>query len=139
MGNRTFTIIKPNAVAAGDTAKILAMIEADGFRIAARRDMRFTREQAEKFYAVHAGKPFYEPLVDFMTSGPVVVVVLARDNAVAEFRRLVGATDPAEAAEGTIRRLYGKSVRENAIHASDSNENARIEALQFFTPAEIDG
>lgn len=139
MDKITFTIIKPNAVEAGNTEKIFAMIEADGFRLKARRELTLTKEQAGEFYAVHAGKPFYEPLVEFMTSGPAVVALLEREDAVRELRRLAGATDPAEAAEGTIRRIYGENVRRNAIHASDSEENALKEAGQFFTRQEIFG
>lgn len=132
MADRTFTIIKPDAVAAGNSGKIFSMIEADGFRIVARKELHLTREQAQKFYAVHEGKPFYEPLVEFMTSGPVVVAVLEKPDAVVSLRRLAGATDPASAEAGTIRRMYGESVRHNAIHASDSDENALAETLQFF-------
>lgn len=139
MDNITFTIVKPNAVEAGNAERIFAMIEADGFRIKARRELTLTGEQAGRFYAVHAGKPFYEPLVEFMTSGPVVVAVLERAGAVAELRRLAGATDPEQAAEGTIRRTYGENLRRNAIHASDSDENALTEARQFFTEEEIYG
>jgi len=139
MDNITFTIIKPNAVAAGNAEKIFAMIEADGFRVKARRELTLTREQAGEFYDVHAGKPFYGPLVEFMSSGPVIVAILEREDAVNELRRLAGATDPAEAAGGTIRRLYGENVRHNAIHASDSNENAVIEALRFFSAEELNG
>lgn len=136
MGNITFAFIKPNAVAAGNTEKIFSMMEADGFHVVARRELQMTRQQAEKFYSVHAGKPFFDGLVDFMTSGPVVAAVLEREGAVAELRRLAGATDPEEAEEGTIRRLYGETVRRNAVHASDSDANARIEALQFFSEEE---
>lgn len=139
MDKLTFTIIKPNAVETGNTEKIFAMIEADGFRIKARRELKLSKEQAEKFYAVHAGKPFYGALVEFMTCGTVVVAVLEKEDAVKELRRLAGATDPVEAAEGTIRRIYGENVRRNAIHASDSDENALKEAGQFFTREEIFG
>lgn len=137
MTNRTFTIIKPNAVAAGNAGKILDRINEDGFRVIALKLMCFSRNQAEKFYAIHKGKPFFEGLVDFMTSGPVVVAVLEKENAVAELRRLVGATDPAKAEEGTIRRLFAESMTKNAIHASDSDENAQIEWSWFFPEDEI--
>lgn len=137
--NLTFTIVKPNAVAAGNTERIFSIIAAAGFRVKARKELRLTRGQAGKFYAVHAGKDFFGQLVEFMVSGPVVAAVLERDDAVAGLRRLVGATDPAEAAEGTIRRLFGETVTRNAIHASDSDVNARLEALQFFTEKEVYG
>ncbi|MDR2885336.1 MAG: nucleoside-diphosphate kinase [Rikenellaceae bacterium] len=137
MSNRTFTIIKPNAVAAGNTGKILAQIIADGFRIRAMKMVFLDRNRAERFYAVHKGKPFFPRLVMFMTSGPIVVAIVEKQNAVAELRRLVGATDPAKAEEGTIRRLYADSMSRNAIHASDSDENAAIEWSQFFSVDEI--
>lgn len=137
MGDRTFTIIKPNAVADGNTGKILSIIEGNGFRIIAMKLVFMDRNVAEKFYAVHKGKPFFDELVDFMTSGPSVVAMLERDNAVAELRELAGNTDPAEAAEGTIRRMFAESLTRNAIHAADSDENARIEAAWFFKEKEI--
>jgi len=137
MTDRTFTIIKPNAVAAGNAGKIIDAIICGGFRIVALRLTRFSREQAERFYAVHKGKPFFDSLVDFMTSGPVYVGVVEKENAVAEFRRLIGATDPAKADEGTIRRRFGESLEHNAIHGSDSDENARIEWSQFFSEDDI--
>lgn len=137
MTDRTFTIIKPNAVAAGNAGKIIDAIIEGGFRVIALRLTYFSRNQAERFYAVHKGKPFFNELVDFMTSGPVYVGVVEHENAVAEFRRLIGATDPAKADEGTIRRRFGESLQRNAIHGSDSDENARIEWSQFFTDDDI--
>lgn len=137
MTDRTFTIIKPNAVAAGNAGKIIDAVIEGGFRIIALRLTYFSRNQAERFYAVHKGKPFFNDLVDFMTSGPVYVGVVEHENAVAEFRRLIGATDPAKADEGTIRRRFGESLERNAIHGSDSDENARIEWSQFFSDDDI--
>ncbi len=137
MTDRTFTIIKPDAVAAGLAGKILDAVIAAGFRIVALRLTRLDRSQAERFYAVHRGKPFFERLVDFMTSGPVLVGVLERENAVAEFRRLLGATDPAKAEEGTLRRRFGTSAERNAVHGADSDAHARLEWAQFFTEADI--
>lgn len=137
MTNRTFTIIKPNAVAAGNTGKILDMILRDGFTIRAMRMTFLSRNDAARFYAIHKGKPFFADLVEFMTSGPVIVAILEKENAVASLRTLVGNTDPAKAAEGTIRRLFADSLTRNAIHASDSDENARQEWSQFFTPDQI--
>ncbi|MCX4263006.1 MAG: nucleoside-diphosphate kinase [Alistipes sp.] len=137
MTDRTFTIIKPNAVAAGNAGKIIDAIIEGGFRIIALRLTYFSRNQAERFYAVHKGKPFFNELVDFMTSGAVYVGVVEHENAVAEFRRLIGATDPAKADEGTIRRRFGESLQCNAIHGSDSDENACKEWSQFFTEDDI--
>lgn len=137
MTDRTFTIIKPNAVAAGNAGKIIDAIIEGGFRVIALRLTYFSRNQAERFYAVHKGKPFFNELVDFMTSGPVYVGVVEHENAVAEFRRLIGATDPAKADEGTIRRRFGESLQRNAIHGSDSDDNARIEWSQFFSDDDI--
>jgi nucleoside-diphosphate kinase len=129
----TFAIIKPNAVRTGKTGPILAMINEGGFEISAMRMVRLTKPQAEAFYAVHKGKPFYEGLIDFMTSGPVVVMILKHENAVEEFRKIIGSTDPSKAEPGTIRRAFGVSVQMNAVHGSDSNENAGIEANFFFS------
>lgn len=137
MKNTTFTIIKPDAVADGYIGKILDRLITGGFRIIALRMARLSRGDAEKFYAVHRGKPFFEGLVEFMTSGPVVVAVLKKEDAVDSLRALVGSTDPAEAAQGAIRHEFGTSVRRNAIHASDSDENARTEWEQFFTYGEF--
>jgi len=132
----TFSIIKPNAVRTGKTGPILAMINEGGFEITAMRMVRLTLPQAESFYAVHKGKPFYDGLVEFMTSGPVVVMILKHENAVNEFRKLIGATDPNKAEPGTIRKTFAVSVQMNAVHGSDSDENAIREANFFFS--EID-
>ena len=132
MGNLTFTMIKPDAVRAHKEAEILKHLTDAGFRIVALRMRRMSRAEAEKFYAVHSDKPFFGTLVEFMTSGPVVAAVLEKENAVPELRKTVGATDPAEAAEGTVRRLFGTNKTMNAIHASDSDENAHYEwAIHF--------
>ena len=136
---RTFSIIKPDATAANKTGAINALIEAAGLRIIAQRRIQMTRVQAERFYAVHAERPFYGELVDFMISGPVVVQVLEGGNAVAKYREVMGATNPAEAADGTIRKLFAKSVGENSAHGSDAPETAAEEILQFFSLAEIAG
>jgi len=135
-GNITFSIIKPNAVRTGKTGPILAMINEAGFEIVAMRMLRMTLPQAESFYEVHLGKPFFESLVEFMTSGPVFVMILRHDNAVEEFRKLIGATDPAKAEPGTIRKLYAVSVQMNAVHGSDSDENAQRECDFFFSTSE---
>jgi nucleoside-diphosphate kinase len=139
MAERTFSIIKPDATERNLTGRINAVIEDAGLRIVGQRRIRMTRAQAEKFYEVHKERPFYGELVDFMTSGPVVVQVLEGDNAVARYREVMGATNPAQAAEGTIRKLYAKSVGENSVHGSDSQDNAKIEIAQFFTDADIVG
>lgn len=128
----TFSIIKPNAVRTGKTGPILAMINEGGFEISAMRLVRMTIAQAEKFYGVHKGKPFYEGLIEFMTSGPVVVFILKHQNAVEEYRKLIGNTDPAKAEPGTIRKAFAVSVQMNAVHGSDSPENAAMEADFFF-------
>lgn len=130
--NRTLAIVKPDAVEQGHTGRILAQAESAGFTILAITKTALTEEQARAFYAVHKERPFYESLVAFMTSGPCVPVALQRPGAVAAFRRLIGATDPAEAAEGTVRRLYAESKERNAVHGSDSDENARAEIAFFF-------
>src|SRR5690554_2060682 len=135
-GNRTFTMIKPDAVKAGNIGNILQMITDGGFKIKAMKYTQLTEEQAKAFYAVHSERPFYGELVEFMTSGPIVAAILEKDNAVADFRALIGATNPEEAAEGTIRKKYAKSVGENAIHGSDSDENAEIEAAFHFAGRE---
>ena len=129
----TFAIIKPNAVRTGKTGPILAMINEGGFEITAMRMVRLTKLQAESFYNVHKGKPFFEGLIDFMTSGPVVVMILKHENAVEEFRRIIGSTDPAKADPGTIRKAFGVSVQMNAVHGSDCPENAAVEANFFFS------
>jgi len=136
MSNRTFTMIKPDAVGAGNIGNILQMMNAAGFRIVAMKYLKISREQAEKFYEVHAVRPFYGELTEFMSSGPIVAAILEKDNAVADFRKLIGATNPAQADEGTIRKKYAKSVGENAVHGSDSDENAKIEGDFFFSGLE---
>jgi nucleoside-diphosphate kinase len=136
---RTFSIVKPDATARNLTGAINAMIEAAGLRIVAQRRIRMSRQQAEKFYEVHKERPFYGELVDFMTSGPVVVQVLEGDNAVAKYREVMGATDPAKAAAGTIRKVHALSVGENSVHGSDAPETAGQEIAQFFSEEEIVG
>jgi nucleoside-diphosphate kinase len=139
MTERTFSILKPDATERNLTGKINAVIEDAGLRIVAQRRIRMTREQAEEFYGVHRERPFFGELVEFMTSGPVVVQVLEGENAVARHREVMGATNPAQAEEGTIRKLFAKSVGENSVHGSDSVENARMEIAQFFTDDQIVG
>src|SRR5687768_8731835 len=139
MTERTFSIIKPDATRRNLTGKVNAVIEDAGLRIVAQKRIKMTQAQAEEFYGVHKERPFFGELVEFMTSGPVVVQVLEGDNAVAKYREVMGATNPADAAEGTIRKLYAQSVGENSVHGSDSQENAAIEIAQFFTEAEIVG
>ncbi len=136
---RTFSIIKPDATARNLTGKINAVFEDAGLRIVGQRRIRMTEEQAKRFYAVHAERPFYGELVEFMTSGPVVVQVLEGEDAVAKHREVMGATNPAEAADGTVRKLYAQSIGENSVHGSDSAENAAIEIAQFFSEADIAG
>lgn len=134
--NRTFTMIKPDAVADGNSGAILKMIEDAGFKVIALKYTRLTQELAGKFYEVHKERPFYGELVEYMSSGPIFAAILEKDNAVADFRTLIGATNPAEAAEGTIRKLYAKSIGENAVHGSDSDENAAIEGNFYFSQQE---
>ena len=134
---RTLSIIKPDATRRNLTGKINAVIESSGLRIIAQRRIRLSREKAEAFYAVHAGKPFFNDLVEFMTSGAVVVQVLEGDDAVSRYREVMGATNPANAAPGTIRQLYAESFTGNSVHGSDSSENAAIEIAQFFTEGDI--
>lgn len=136
-GNITFTMIKPDAVADGHIGAILGKITEAGFKIKALKLTQFTKADAQKFYEVHSERPFYGELVDFMSSGPIVAAILEKDNAVEDFRTLIGATNPAEAAEGTIRKMFARSVGENAIHGSDSDENAQIEAAFHFSGREI--
>ena len=136
-GNQTLAIIKPDAVAAGNAGKIIDRIIGGGFRIRGLKLIHQTRKQAEGFYEVHRGKPFYDSLTEFMSSGPCVVMVLEKDGAVKAWRDLMGATDPAKADEGTIRKEFGASVGENATHGSDSDENAAIEIAYFFSRLEI--
>lgn len=135
-GRRTLTIVKPDAFGAGKAGLIIALLEKSGFRVKAARVMHLSTAQAGEFYAVHKGRPFYGELVDFMSSGPCMPLVLERDDAVATLRTVIGATDPAEAAEGTVRKLYAESKGRNAIHASDSDENALIESAFFFAGAD---
>jgi nucleoside-diphosphate kinase len=132
-GDITFSIIKPDAVRTGKTGPILAMMNEGGFEITALRMVRMTLQQAESFYEVHKGKTFFEALIEFMTSGPVVVMILRHENAVNEFRKLIGATDPAKAEPGTIRKTFAVSVQMNAVHGSDSDENAIRESNFFFS------
>ena len=136
MTNRTFTMIKPDAVKAGNIGNILQMINAAGFRIIAMKYLQISRQQAEKFYEIHAARPFYGELTEFMSSGPIVAAILEKDNAVADFRKLIGATNPAQAEEGTIRKKYAASIGENAVHGSDSDDNAKIEGDFFFNGLE---
>jgi len=135
-GTQTLGIVKPDAVAGGKLGAILAHLEREGYRIRAARLTRLTRPQAEAFYEVHRGRPFYEELVSFMSSGPCLPVALEKANAVAAFRVTIGATDPAEAAPGTIRKLYAESKGRNAVHGSDTDENAAREIAFFFCEAE---
>jgi nucleoside-diphosphate kinase len=139
MTDRTFSIIKPDATRRNLTGKINAVIEGAGLRIVGQRRIRMTRAQAEKFYEVHKERPFYGELVEMMTAAPVVVQVLEGDNAVAKYREVMGATNPAQAAEGTIRKLYAESIGENSVHGSDSQDNAKIEIAQFFKDEDIVG
>jgi nucleoside-diphosphate kinase len=136
---RTFSIIKPDATERNLTGAINAVIEKAGLRIIGQRRIQMTRAQAERFYGVHRERPFFGELVDFMTSGPVVVQVLEGADAVAKYREVMGATNPAQAADGTIRKLFAKSIGENSVHGSDSAENAAIEIAQFFSEADIAG
>ena len=136
---RTFSIIKPDATARNLTGAINAVIEAAGLRIIGQRRIQMTEAQAKRFYEVHKERPFYGELVEFMTSGPVVVQVLEGENAVKAYRDVMGATNPEEADEGTIRKLYAQSIGENSVHGSDSEENAAIEIAQFFSEADIAG
>jgi len=135
-GNRTFTMIKPDAVRNNYIGPILAQITNAGFRIVAMKFTHLNTNTAGQFYAVHKERPFYGELVDFMSSGPIVAAILEKDNAVEDFRALIGATNPADAAAGTIRRLYASSIGENAVHGSDSDENAKIEGDFFFSNLE---
>jgi nucleoside-diphosphate kinase len=137
MSNRTFTIIKPDSVRKGNFGKIINRIESEGFRVLGVKKIGLSQRQAQAFYAVHKERPFYASLVDYMTSGPVYVAALERDNAVAELRKLMGATDPTKADEGTIRKEFGESIEQNAIHGSDSDENAKIEIAFFFAESEL--
>ncbi|WP_282015264.1 nucleoside-diphosphate kinase [Marinifilum flexuosum] len=135
--DRTFTMIKPDAVSAGHIGAILAKINEAGFRIAAMKYTQITKEQAKKFYEVHKDRPFYDELTDFMSSGPIVAAILEKEDAVAAFRKLIGATNPAEAEEGTIRKEFAESMSKNAVHGSDSDENACIEGAFYFSTTEV--
>ena len=134
--NRTFTMIKPDAVSAGNTGAITKMIEEAGFRIVSMKLTHLTPERAGQFYAVHKERPFYGDLCEYMSSGSIVPMILEKDNAIEDFRTLIGATNPQEAAEGTIRKLFAESISANAIHGSDSDENAKIEGDFFFAQTE---
>ncbi len=134
--NRTFTMIKPDAVTDGYSGAIIKMIEEAGFRIVAMKMVKLSKERAGQFYAVHKERPFYESLCNYMSSGHIIAMVLEKSNAVEDFRGLIGATNPADAAEGTIRKLYARSLESNAIHGSDSDENAEIESNFFFSQLE---
>lgn len=134
---KTFAIIKPDAVAAGNAGNVLAVIEKNGFKVLAMRMQRLSRAEAEGFYAVHKERPFFGELVEFMTEGPVVLLALEREDAVAKWREVMGATDPAKAADSTIRKLFGTNVGRNASHGSDSVENAAIELAWFFRASEL--
>ncbi len=135
-GNRTFTMIKPDATGAGNTGAIIKMIEEAGFKIIAMKKTYMSKERAGQFYAVHKERPFYDDLTTYMSSGPIVPMILEKDNAVEDFRKLIGATNPKEAAQGTIRALFAESIEANAIHGSDSDENAEIEGSFFFSKTE---
>ena len=135
--NRTFTMIKPDAVENGHTGAILEKINTAGFRIVAMKKTQKTKNDAETFYAIHSERPFFDELVTFMTRGPIVAAILEKENAVEDFRTLIGATNPLEAAEGTIRKLYATSMGENAVHGSDSDENAAIEGKFHFSGREM--
>ena len=135
-GSKTFTMIKPDAVGAGNAGAITKMIEEAGFKITAMKMTQLTKERAGQFYAVHKERPFYNDLCEYMSSGRIVPMILEKDNAVEDFRKLIGATDPQKAEEGTIRKLFAKSIEANAIHGSDSDENALIEGSFFFSQTE---
>lgn len=136
MSTRTFTMIKPDAVADNNSGAIIKLIEEAGFKIVALKKTQLTSERAGQFYAVHKERPFYGDLVSYMSSGPIVPIILEKENAVADFRKLIGATDPSKAEDGTIRKLFAKSIEANAIHGSDSDENAKIEGDFFFSGLE---
>ena len=137
MGNRTFTMVKPEAVQAGNTGAILKMIEENGFRIVALKKVQLNIERAGIFYEVHKERSFYEELVEYMSSGPIVAAILEKENAVTDFRTLIGATNPTEADEGTVRKLFAESKSKNAIHGSDSDKNAQIESDFHFSSSEL--
>ena len=137
MSNITFTMLKPDSIRNGNTGAILDKIVKSGFKIKAMKFTKMTDEKASKFYAIHSERPFFKDLVSYMTSGPIVAAILEKDNAVNDFRELIGSTNPEEAKEGTIRNMFAKSISENAIHGSDSDENAKIESEFHFSPDEI--
>ena len=134
--NRTFTMIKPDAFSAGNSGAILKMIEEAGFKIVAMKATQLTPALAGKFYEVHSERPFYADLCAYMSSGPIIAAILEKENAVEDFRKLIGATNPADAAEGTIRKIFAKSIEANAVHGSDSDENAAIEGAFYFSQTE---
>jgi nucleoside-diphosphate kinase len=136
MSNRTLTMIKPDAMNRGYSGAILDMIIKAGFRVVAMKQTKLSKEKAGEFYAIHKERPFYNDLVAFMSSGPIIAAILEKENAVAAFRKLIGATDPSKADDGTIRKLYASSIGENAVHGSDSDENAKTEADFFFSALE---
>jgi len=135
--NRTFTMLKPDSLEKGNTGAILEKISASGFKIVAMKQTQMSKRDAETFYAVHNERPFFGDLVEYMTRGPIVAAILEKDNAVEDFRTLIGATNPEDAAEGTIRRLFATSISENAVHGSDSDENAQIEGAFHFSGREM--
>jgi len=137
MANRTFTIIKPDSVRKGNFGKIISRLEAEGFRVLGLKKVSLGRKQAEGFYAVHRERPFFPSLVEYMTSGPVYVAALERDNAVPHLRQVMGATDPKKADQGTVRAEFGESIEQNAIHGSDSDDNAANEIAFFFSQSEL--
>jgi len=137
LGNITFTIIKPDAVESGHVGAILEKITKNGFKIKAMKLTKISRQEAMSFYEIHHGKPFYDDLVGFMSSGDIVVAVLEKENAVEDFRKLIGSTNPSDAEEGTIRKLFAKALNRNAIHGSDSDDNAKTESYFFFTGREL--
>ena len=137
MSNRTFTIIKPDSVRKGNFGKIIGRLESEGFRVLGVKKVALSQTQAQAFYAVHKERPFFGSLVEYMTSGPVYVAALEKDNAVASLRQVMGATDPAKADANTIRKEFGESIEQNAIHGSDSDENAKIEIGFFFAESEL--
>jgi len=138
-GNRTYTMIKPTAMRKGYMAAIMNKITEGGFKIVAAKMTKLSKEEAEAFYAIHKGRPFFEELTTFMSSGPIMAMVVEKENAVEAYRNYIGATNPEEAEEGTIRKLYGTNIGENAVHGSDSDENAAIEIKFFFSDREIVG
>jgi len=137
MNNRTFTMIKPEAVKACNTGSILKIIEENGFKLIALKKVQLTKEKAASFYDIHKDRPFFDELVDYMCSGPIIAAILEKDNAVKDFRKLIGSTDPVEAKNGTIRKLYAVSKSQNAVHGSDSDENAKIESEFHFNDTEL--